>query len=111
MVYSCPWDGTSQGLFCPAGSSGPVVPTGITYAAAKRKANSWLLNEVGNLLLADDGELAQSGGRWVWRFGIYLTAPSYEPRGSHFAHSSRTSSALAFSQRSWPKISSVIVPS
>lgn len=58
-----------------------VVPTGVTYAAAKRKANAWLLNEVGNLLLADNGELARAGERWIWRFGIYITAPSHEPQG------------------------------
>ena len=58
-----------------------VVPTAVTYSAAKRKANAWLVNEIGNLLMADSGELARLGERWTWRFGVYITAPSHEPRG------------------------------
>ncbi len=58
-----------------------VVPAGMTMQAAKRKANAWLVSSVGNLLLADKGDLVQIGGEWVWRFEVYITSPAHEPWG------------------------------
>ena len=58
-----------------------VVPTIITERIAKRKANGWLVREVGNLLMANHGTLVQTESDWVWRFAIFITSPSHEPEG------------------------------
>jgi hypothetical protein len=53
----------------------------IDEDAARRKANRWLVEYVGNMMMADQAHLSQSGGRTVWRFGAYITAPSHPPVG------------------------------
>ncbi|MEX1021131.1 MAG: hypothetical protein WDZ49_15840 [Litorilinea sp.] len=58
-----------------------VAQVGIEKQAAHRKANGWLVDHVGNLVMAGDGALVQSGDRWVWRFHAYLTSASQPPRG------------------------------
>lgn len=58
-----------------------VVPSKMTAPIAKRKANGWLISEVGNLLLANDGMLVEANDSWVWRFAVYITAPTHEPWG------------------------------
>lgn len=58
-----------------------VAQVGIEKQAAQRKANGWLVDHVGNLVMADDGTLIQSGEGWVWRFHAYLTSISQPPRG------------------------------
>ncbi len=58
-----------------------VVPVGMTMQAAKCKANAWLVGSVGNLLLADKGDLMQIVAEWVWRFEVYITSPAHEPWG------------------------------
>ena len=69
-------------LELPEGSEVYVVaPSTMTAALAKRRANGWLISEVGNLLLADDGMLVAANEHWVWRFAVYMTAPTHEPWG------------------------------
>jgi hypothetical protein len=58
-----------------------VAQVGIEKHAAQRKANGWLVDHVGNLVMASDGVLVQSGNRWVWRFHAYLTSLTHEPYG------------------------------
>jgi hypothetical protein len=47
----------------------------LTPEAARRRANGWLLDNVGNLLLAAEPELVV-GDRIVWRAPVILTSPS-----------------------------------
>ncbi len=58
-----------------------VVPTVIDERLAHRKANRWLIENVGNMVMADRAALVQSAGRSVWRFGAFITALSHEPLG------------------------------
>jgi len=47
----------------------------LSAEAARREANFWLLENVGNLLRADNLELVLSD-RLVWRSDIVLTSPA-----------------------------------
>lgn len=58
-----------------------VAQVGIEKKVAHRKANGWLVDHVGNLVMADDGMLVQSGDQWVWRFHAYLTSVAQPPVG------------------------------
>jgi hypothetical protein len=58
-----------------------VVKPNLDLRQARRKANGWLVDNVGNMVMADDGALLQVDGRWVWRFQAYITALSHEPYG------------------------------
>ncbi len=91
-----------------------VVPAEVTSQTARRKVNAWLVNSVGNLLMANDGELAQVDARWVWRFGVYITAPSHAPWGpigtvdvdaasGEILHPEHTKTALYERGRTYPR--------
>ena len=58
-----------------------VVPTAMTARLAKRKANGWLISEVGNMLMADHAVLRQTDHDWVWHLDVFITALSHEPWG------------------------------
>lgn len=58
-----------------------VVPASIDENTARRKANRWLIENIGNMVMADRPDLIWTGGRPVWRFGAYITAPSHPPKG------------------------------
>ena len=58
-----------------------VVSPGIEKRVAQRKANGWLVDQVGNMVMADDGVLVQRGNTWIWRFHAYLTSLAHEPYG------------------------------
>lgn len=58
-----------------------VVANTVTRKFAQRKANSWLVSYVGNMLLADGGALIQSDSGWVWRFDVLITSASHKPWG------------------------------
>ena len=58
-----------------------VVAPGIEQCIAKRKANGWLVDQIGNMVMADDGVLVQRGNTWAWRFYAYLTSLAHEPYG------------------------------
>jgi hypothetical protein len=50
--------------------------------AAHRKANLWLGENVGNMVMADRPELrSMAGGRQVWHFGAFVTSLSRDPFG------------------------------
>jgi hypothetical protein len=48
---------------------------------ARRKANRWLAENVGDMVMADQGLFDASGRQGVWRFGVFVTALSHEPFG------------------------------
>ena len=58
-----------------------VVKPQLDLRQAQKKANGWLVDNVGNMVMADDGMLLQSNGSWMWRFSAYVTALSHEPYG------------------------------
>ena len=58
-----------------------VAQVGVGKQIAKRKANGWLVDHVGNMVMADDGVLVQNGEQWIWRFHAYLTSLTHEPHG------------------------------
>jgi hypothetical protein len=57
------------------------MDTEITERVARRKANRWLLEHVGNMVMADKAVLAQGEEGMVWRFGAFVTASTHEPMG------------------------------
>jgi hypothetical protein len=58
-----------------------VAQVGIDARTARRKANGWLVDYVGNMVMAADGVLIRQDDRWVWRFNAYITSLSQPPRG------------------------------
>jgi hypothetical protein len=48
---------------------------------ARRKANRWLAEYVGDMVMADQPMLTQVNDRQVWRFGAYVTSLHREPFG------------------------------
>lgn len=66
----------------PEGSRVTVVgPTTFNEGNARRKANRWLLENVGNLVMAADPALLIRSGHIFWRFDALVTAPNRDPRG------------------------------
>ena len=57
------------------------VQAAVDERTARRKANRWLVEQVGNVVMADQSVLTQSEGRLVWRFGAFVTSLSHAPRG------------------------------
>jgi len=57
-----------------------ILP-GVDEQSARRKANRWLAENVGDMVMADQGRMDQAGERRVWRFGAFVTALSREPFG------------------------------
>jgi hypothetical protein len=57
-----------------------VVP-GIDERHARRKANRWLGENVGDKVMANDGKLTHAHDRQVWHFGAFVTFTSREPFG------------------------------
>jgi hypothetical protein len=57
------------------------VRPAVDEHTARRKANRWLVERVGNMVMADRPTLTQSEGRAVWRCEAFVTSLSYEPRG------------------------------
>ena len=59
-----------------------IVP-GLDERTARRKANGWLGEHVGNLVMAGDGQLtrARDADRQVWRFGAFTSSVQTEPFG------------------------------
>lgn len=57
-----------------------IIPlTDKSYA--RRKANRWLAEHVGDMLMADHPLLTHSGERQIWRFGVYVTSLQRDPFG------------------------------
>ena len=53
----------------------------LNEATARRKATRWLVEYVGNMVMAQEGRLVESDGRVVWRFGAFVTGRGRKPRG------------------------------
>lgn len=53
----------------------------IDERTARRKANGWLIDHVGNMVMAKDGRLMQMGQGLVWRFDAFITSLAHEPFG------------------------------
>ena len=58
-----------------------LVPMVVDAHTAGRKANRWLLENVGNMMRADQPVFVRSRGRAAWRFGAFVTAISHPPIG------------------------------
>jgi hypothetical protein len=58
-----------------------VVPAVVDERTAHRKANRWLMENIGNMVMADHPALIQSNRQTLWRFGAFITALSHEPLG------------------------------
>ncbi|MCL4836185.1 MAG: hypothetical protein KJZ86_27345 [Caldilineaceae bacterium] len=66
----------------PEGSRVTVIgPTALDERSARRKANRWLVENVGNLVMADQPALLLRRGHILWRFDALVTAPNRKPRG------------------------------
>jgi len=57
------------------------VHLAVDEHTARRKANRWLVERVGNMVMADQPRLVQSENRPVWRFDAFVTSLSHPPRG------------------------------
>jgi len=53
----------------------------VDEQTARRKANRWLIERVGNMVMAERPSLAQAAGRLLWRFDAVVTSLSHAPRG------------------------------
>ncbi len=49
--------------------------------AARRKATHWLVEYVGNMVMADGGRLQEVDGRIVWRYDALITGRGHKPFG------------------------------
>ena len=58
-----------------------VVRPRLDLRQAQKKANGWLVDNIGNMVMAGDGMLLQQGDDWLWRFSAYVTALTHEPYG------------------------------
>ena len=57
------------------------VHLAVDEHTARRRANRWLVERVGNMVMADHPILTQSEGQPVWRFDAFVTSLSHAPRG------------------------------
>ncbi len=58
-----------------------LMPT-VDEASARRTANLWLGENVGNLVMADQAAFVdRPDGRTAWRFGAFVTSLSHSPFG------------------------------
>lgn len=58
-----------------------VVKPQLDLRQAQKKANGWLVDNIGNMVMAGDGMLLQHRDTWLWRFSAYVTALTHEPYG------------------------------
>ena len=69
----------------PEGSHVYLLVTGpeplLDEQVARRKATRWLVENVGNMLVADEGRLLEGEGQIIWRFGAFITGRGHRPRG------------------------------
>jgi hypothetical protein len=52
----------------------------VDEQTARRKANRWLVERVGNMVVANRPSLAQVAGKPIWRFDAVVTSLSRAPR-------------------------------
>jgi hypothetical protein len=66
----------------PEGSEVIVLPgASLDERQARRIANGWLLNHVGNLVGAKNGQLIEIEGALLWRFDAMATSLYHDPVG------------------------------
>lgn len=69
----------------PEGSYVYVIVAGpepiLAEETARRKATRWLVEFVGNMLMANEGRIQEINGRMAWRFGVFITGRGHAPRG------------------------------
>jgi hypothetical protein len=62
----------------PEGSQVVVFLTKLDEQTARRKANTWLAEHVGNVVgTAKQGVLLQTGNQAIWRFEAFVTGVTY----------------------------------
>ncbi len=62
----------------PEGSQVVVLPAKLDERTARRKANSWLAENVGNVVGTEKhGILLQTGKQAVWRFEVFVAGATY----------------------------------
>jgi hypothetical protein len=71
FVY-CPWCGQPLQV---------IKSDVLAEQTARRTATRWLVEYVGNMLVADGGRLLESEDRTLWRFGAFITGPGHRPWG------------------------------
>lgn len=75
----------TPGADLPEGNYVYVIVAGsqplLDEAVARRKATRWLVEFVGNMLIADEGRVLAGNGRLVWRFGVFITGRGHAPYG------------------------------
>jgi len=57
------------------------VRLAVDEGTARHKANRWLVERVGNMVMADQPRLVRSEDRAVWRCDAFVTSLSHPPRG------------------------------
>ncbi len=58
-----------------------VVPAILDEQTARRKANGWLIDNVGNMVMVKDGRFIQDSPQPLWQFKAFITSLSDEPLG------------------------------
>ena len=58
-----------------------IVPAILEERRAQRKANGWLIDHVGNMVMVKDGHLIQDQQQLIWQFKAFVTALSHAPLG------------------------------
>jgi hypothetical protein len=53
-----------------------VIPTILDEQSARRKANGWLIDNVGNMLMAQNGRFSQNEKMTLWEFDVVVTSLS-----------------------------------
>ena len=65
----------------PEGARVYIVVPSVSETMARRKAARWLGENVGNLAMPGEATSAETGGRRVWRFPVFLAFPFDDPIG------------------------------
>ena len=58
-----------------------IVPTVVDEHAARRQANRWLMDHVGDMVMASQPTFTWDGERAVWRYSAFVTALRRRPYG------------------------------
>ncbi len=69
-------------LTLPEGSQVQVTPVlMLDERTARRRADRWLEDNVGNVVAAKNSRLIQRDNQNIWRFEAYVTGPNIDPLG------------------------------
>lgn len=72
----------NQPLTLPEGSQVRVTPlTILDERTARRRADRWLEDNVGNIVAAKNSRLVQLDHQDIWRFEAFVTGPNIDPLG------------------------------